>query len=211
MVCCPKTPSHYLNQCWHIISKAHSNSSRAPCFSKFSFAQLPEFDNSLIYLRRIKKRNWFKSTCPAGSFTCPGPSGIGKRWALSSYGNYTKDAWATNQKMNLKITYLKFHQTLPGANELMQRLIILVSGNFLQIYTILALVTIFVSYDKSPLISTGNSNATRYRGPYIYSCISALWWYHRALYILLNICPGNGLVLPSTKLLPGQMLTWQYM
>ena len=81
----------------------------------------------------------------------------------------------------------------------------------LQIYTILALVTIFVSYDKSPLISTGNSNVTHYLGPYIYSCMSALWWHHRALYILLNICPGNGLVLPSTKLLPGQMLTWQYM
>ena len=45
---------------------------RAPRFSKFS---LPEFFNSLICLYRIKKRNWFKSTCP-------GSSGSGKRWAL---------------------------------------------------------------------------------------------------------------------------------
>ena len=31
----------------------------------------------------MKKKNLSKSTCPTGSFTCPGPSGSGKLWTLN--------------------------------------------------------------------------------------------------------------------------------
>ena len=46
------------------------------------FDPLQEFWNSLICLYEIKRKNLFKSTCLTGSFTCPGPSGSGKRRAL---------------------------------------------------------------------------------------------------------------------------------
>ena len=57
---------------------------RACLFWKSSLARLQEFTgrNSSICLYEIKRKNLFKSTCPTGSFTCPGPSGSGKRWAL---------------------------------------------------------------------------------------------------------------------------------
>ena len=55
---------------------------RARLFSKSSLARLQEFWNSATCLYRIKKKNLFKSSCPTGSFTCPGLSGSGKRWAL---------------------------------------------------------------------------------------------------------------------------------
>ena len=58
--------------------------SRARLFSKSSLAQLQEFWNSSICLYEIKKKNLSKSTCPTGSFTCPGPSGSGKQQALLS-------------------------------------------------------------------------------------------------------------------------------
>ena len=75
MACCLVAPSHNLNQCWR----------RACLFSKSSLAQLQEFWNSYICLHEIKRKNLFKSTCPTGSFTCPGPLGSGKRWALLTY------------------------------------------------------------------------------------------------------------------------------
>ena len=55
---------------------------RARLFSKSSLALLQEFWNSSICLYEIKKKNLSKSTCQTGSFTCPGPSGSGKRRAL---------------------------------------------------------------------------------------------------------------------------------
>ena len=55
---------------------------RAWLFSKSSLARLKEFWNSLICLYETKRKNLFKSTCPTGSFTCPGPSGSEKRRAL---------------------------------------------------------------------------------------------------------------------------------
>ena len=55
---------------------------RARLFSKSSLARLQEFWNSSICLYDIKKKNLSKSTCPTGGFTCPGPSGSGKRRAL---------------------------------------------------------------------------------------------------------------------------------
>ena len=58
---------------------------RARLFSKSSLAWLQEFWNSSICLYDIKKKNMSKTTCPTGSFTCPGPSGSGKRQALSIY------------------------------------------------------------------------------------------------------------------------------
>ena len=57
---------------------------RARLFSKSSLARLQEFWNSSICLYEIKKKYLSKSTCPTGSFTCPGPSGSGKRRALAS-------------------------------------------------------------------------------------------------------------------------------
>ena len=58
--------------------------SRSCLFSKSSLAQIQVFWNSSICLYEIKRKNLFKSTCPTGSFTCPGPSGSGKRRALPS-------------------------------------------------------------------------------------------------------------------------------
>ena len=45
---------------------------RACLFSKSSLARLQGFYNSSICLYEIKRKNLFKSTCPTGSFTCPG-------------------------------------------------------------------------------------------------------------------------------------------
>ena len=56
---------------------------RAPLFLKFLLVRLPKFCNSLIYLYRMKKKTLLKSTCPTCSFTCPGPSGSEKWWALA--------------------------------------------------------------------------------------------------------------------------------
>ena len=64
--------------CWS------TRASRARLFSKSSLAWIQEFLNYLICLYAIKKKNLSKSTCPTGSFTCPGPSGSGKRRALAS-------------------------------------------------------------------------------------------------------------------------------
>ena len=58
---------------------------RACLFSKSSLARLQEFWNSSIRLYEIKRKNLFKSTCPTGSFTCPGLSDSGKRRALMQY------------------------------------------------------------------------------------------------------------------------------
>ena len=55
---------------------------RASLFSKSSLARLQEFWNSSICLYEIIRKNMFKSTCPTGIFTCPGPWGSGKRLAL---------------------------------------------------------------------------------------------------------------------------------
>ena len=66
---------------------------RACLFSKSSLAQLQEFWNSSICLYEIKRKNLFKSTCPTGNFTCPGPSGSGKQWALN--GRWTQQAMLT--------------------------------------------------------------------------------------------------------------------
>ena len=55
---------------------------RARLFSKSSLAQFQEFCDSSICLYEIKKKNLSKSTCPTGSFTCPGPSGSEKGRAL---------------------------------------------------------------------------------------------------------------------------------
>ena len=55
---------------------------RARLFSKSSLSRLQEFWNSLICLYEIKKKNLSKFMCRTGSFTCPGPSGSGKRRAL---------------------------------------------------------------------------------------------------------------------------------
>ena len=55
---------------------------RTCLFSKSSLARLQEFRNSSVCLYEIKRKNLFKSTCPTGSFTCPGLSGSGKRQAL---------------------------------------------------------------------------------------------------------------------------------
>ena len=61
MACCLTAPSHYLNQCWLIISKVQ----------------------------------WHSSEC-----------------------NCTRDTSAPITNISLKMTYLKFHLNLPGANEL---------------------------------------------------------------------------------------------
>ena len=68
----------------HDLSKVtwYDNKIRASLFSKSSFARLQEFWNSSICLYEIKRKNLSQSTCPTGSFTCPGPSGSGKRRAL---------------------------------------------------------------------------------------------------------------------------------
>ena len=58
------------------------------------------FDLPIVY--EIKRKNLFKSTCPTGSFTCPGLSGSGKRWALllnmklSKYSLSNTQAWVRN-------------------------------------------------------------------------------------------------------------------
>ena len=51
-------------------------------FSKSALAQFQEFWNSSICLYEMKRKNLFKSTCPTGSFTCPGSPCSGKRRAL---------------------------------------------------------------------------------------------------------------------------------
>ena len=64
---------------------SHWPQGRAPFFSKFLLARPIEFCNSSICLinkHRIMKKNVLKSTCPTGSFACPGPMGSGKWWAL---------------------------------------------------------------------------------------------------------------------------------
>ena len=66
--------------------------SRARLFSKSSLARLQEFWNSSICLYEMKKKNLSKSTCPTGSFTCPGPSGSGKWPALMSI-RYPIENW----------------------------------------------------------------------------------------------------------------------
>ena len=89
---------------------------RACLFSKLLFAQLQESWNSSICLYEIKRKNLFKSTCPTGSFTCPGPSNFEKRGALgfSAINHYLVSlSWVC-----LKINNIKYHWNLPGANEL---------------------------------------------------------------------------------------------
>ena len=78
-------------------------------FSKSSLARLQEFWNSSICLYEIKRKNLFKSTCPTGNFTCPGPSGSGKPRALCvkscmwswSYDNLSPIAHALVHLSNL--------------------------------------------------------------------------------------------------------------
>ena len=71
------TSSIFKNAVWS------ANTYRARLFSKSSLARLQEFWNSSICLYEIKKKNLSKSTCLTGSFTCLGPSGSGKRRALT--------------------------------------------------------------------------------------------------------------------------------
>ena len=81
---------HYLNQCWQIPFDAIRDgiTRQGLPFSKSSLAQLQEFWNSSICLYEIKRKNFFKSTCPTGRFTCPGPSGSGKRRALLGHSEW---------------------------------------------------------------------------------------------------------------------------
>ena len=67
---------------WCIFVYIYTYICRARLFSKSSLARLQEFWYYSICLYEIKKKNLSKSTCPTGSFTCPGPSGSGKRRAL---------------------------------------------------------------------------------------------------------------------------------
>ena len=69
---------------------------RARLFSKSSLAWLQEFWNSSICLYEIKKKNLSKSTCPTGSFTCPGLSGSGKRRALVILHWWVKSLWPSD-------------------------------------------------------------------------------------------------------------------
>ena len=68
--------------CYDLQITSWSIQIRACLFSKSSLARLQEFWNSSICLYEIKRKNLFKSTCPTGSFTCPGLSGSVKRRAL---------------------------------------------------------------------------------------------------------------------------------
>ena len=77
-----------------------SGNRRACLFSKSSLARLQEFWNSSICFYEIKRKNLFKSTCPTGSFTCPGPSGSGKRralhlmaWCRQATKHYLNQCW----------------------------------------------------------------------------------------------------------------------
>ena len=69
--------------------------SRACLFSKSSLAWLQKFWNSSICLYEIKRTNLFKSTCPTGSFTCPGLSGSGK-WRAMFRPLWFNSLWASD-------------------------------------------------------------------------------------------------------------------
>ena len=82
----------YYNQCRMLSTDFTQPGQGLPFLKSITCpAQLHEFWNSSICLYEIKKKNLFKSTCPTGSFTCPGLSGSGKWRALRGEFGYERN------------------------------------------------------------------------------------------------------------------------
>ena len=111
MAWCLRAPSHYLNQCWLTMKSGHIHL-RACLFSKSSLARLQEFWNSSICLYEINRKNLFKSTCPSGSFTCPGPLRSG------NYGNGEPCTWwqHAHEMLKISITRACYTSTVTSTN-----------------------------------------------------------------------------------------------
>ena len=114
-------PAHQISQpCLH-YEWCHTDN-RASLFSKSSLARLQEFRNSSIclYIYEIKRKNLFKSTRLTSTFTCPRPSGSGKRRALYKQClklglKSCRPSCLESQIINIKMIKLKKNlQKVPG-------------------------------------------------------------------------------------------------